>query len=216
MGPRGSRSIERALEATQRRDDDFFSSALQEFDRGAYLRTHAPLRKLTFRKVAADLRKSDAPQVPLIRSSEMHRHLLNAGGDREDRNVETRRKVRRGQVLVDDRLDASVYPRLGFDDGNTTTSGGYHHEPRFEQGANGLDLNDTEGSRRGDNTAITTAGVLHHVPAILGSVAVGFLCRAGRANRLARVLKRWIGGVYHGLRQQTCHAVVQTTTRQLV
>src|SRR4051794_29146126 len=89
----------------ERGDDGAAAAPLDEAERGLDLRAHAAAGELARRRELAQLGGVHAVQRPGRRGAEADHHVRDVGGEDEGVRSELAGQQRRGQVLVDDRLD---------------------------------------------------------------------------------------------------------------
>src|SRR5437868_4358551 len=74
---------DRGFQATNGRDDDLFTSSLQELDGSAHLRTHTAFGEFASFEIAANLGQTHAIEVALIGLAKVDGHPLHAGRDHQ-------------------------------------------------------------------------------------------------------------------------------------
>ena len=122
---------------------------------------------------------------------------------------------RRGEVLVDDGLDALEPPVGPLDHRDPAAARGDDEEARVDQRLDRVLLDDPHRLRRRDEPAPAAARVLGHGPPVLLGEAArdGLLVEA--ADRLRRRGERGVAGVDHGVRERRDDLLVEAGRAQL-
>ena len=185
-------------------------------DRRLDLGTHAPLRELALGQVTARLGDGEPVQEALVRLPEMNGHPLDPRRQDQERDPQAVRQQRRGQVLVDHRLDALVAGLPRLHDGDPAAAGRDHHESAGDEGPDLLRLHDPQRMGRGDDAPIAAARVLDHLPALVLTLGVGLFRAVGGADRLGGLAEGRIVAVDHHVGQDAGHCVAQAAPAELV
>ena len=176
---------------------------------------HAAGGELPVGEVTARLVDADDVECALVGGAEIDRDPVDAGRDAQQVGAHRASEQRRGEVLVDDRLDA-LEPAVGpLDHGDPAAARGDNEEARVDQRLDRVLLDDPHRPRRGDEPAPAAARVLGHGPPVLLGEAArdGLLVEA--ADRLRRRGERGVAGVDHGVREGRDDLLVEAGRAQL-
>jgi len=177
------------LQVGQAGDNRPPAAGLEKPDDPLNLRRHTARAEVPFRAIALRLVDGHAVERALVRLPEIQADLLHVGGDDEQIRAEQARQQRRGEILVNHRLDAVQIARGVTRHRNPSPADGRDDVAVRHQMPDGVQLDDAERLRAGHDTPPPVTDFLGDRPPVPPRAIAGgrFVLQGGTQRNLAAV-----------------------------